>query len=131
MKILVTGGAGFVGPHVAADARARGHSVTLADVRRIRREVAASLVVWLVLAWWLGLTWQAVIILYAAFALSWSSLQWIYHVRTPLDVVEGAYNLRAPWLVRSAFLFFNYNLTHHREPTLRWQELRGFWLGDR
>ncbi len=63
---------------------------TLADMRRMRREVAASALVWLAVAWVLGFTWYGVLTLYAAFALSWSSLQWIYHVRTPLDVVEGA-----------------------------------------
>lgn len=62
-------------------------------------------------------------ILYALFAFSWSSLQWIYHMRTPLDPVEGAYNLRAPRIVRWLFLNFNYNLTHHRHPGLPWQLL--------
>lgn len=61
---------------------------------------------------------------YAAFAFSWSSLQWIYHLHTPLHVVEGAYNLRAPGPVRLLFLNFNYNLTHHRRPETPWQELR-------
>jgi fatty acid desaturase len=62
---------------------------------------------------------------YAAFAVSWSSLQWVYHLGTPLHPIEGAYNLRAPWLVRLLFLNFNYNLTHHRQPGLAWQELPG------
>jgi fatty acid desaturase len=67
--------------------------------------------------------WQTVVSAYAAFAFSWSSLQWIYHMHTPIHVVEGAYNLRTPALVRVLFLNFNYNLTHHRHPALPWQEL--------
>jgi fatty acid desaturase len=60
---------------------------------------------------------------YGAFAFTWSWLQWVYHLRTPIHVIEGAYNLRAPWVVRVLFLNFNYNLTHHRHPSLPWQEL--------
>jgi fatty acid desaturase len=40
-----------------------------------------------------------------------------------VHIVEGAYNLRAPGIVRMLFLNFNYNLTHHRRPSLPWQEL--------
>jgi hypothetical protein len=56
----------------------------------------------------------AVIILQAV---AWASLLSV------LDVIEGAYNLRAPLIVRFLFLNFNYNLTHHRRPSLPWQEL--------
>jgi fatty acid desaturase len=67
--------------------------------------------------------WQVVVPLYLFFAFSWSSLQWIYHLRTPLHRIEGAYNLRAPTVVRWLFLNFNYNLTHHRHPDMPWQEM--------
>lgn len=69
--------------------------------------------------------WQPVTLLvtYAAMAYHWSVLQWIYHLRTPIDVVEGAYNLRVPAPVRLLWLNFNCNLTHHRKPALPWQEL--------
>lgn len=63
------------------------------------------------------------LVAYASFAFSWSSLQWVYHLRTPLHVVEGAYNLRLPTPLRWLFLNFNMNLTHHRRPYLPWQEL--------
>ena len=96
---------------------------TDADFRRIRLEVLAGVAFW-VAAWQLlGLTLGAVALAYGAFALSWSSLQWIYHLRTPLDVIEGTYNLRAPRLVRWCLLNFNYNLTHHRDPGMRWQAM--------
>ena len=94
-----------------------------ADFGRIRLEVVAAVVLWLAAFWLLELRWQSVLMLYAAFALSWSSLQWIYHVRTPLHVVEGTYNLRSPWFIRALFLNFNYNLTHHRDPGMRWQHM--------
>ena len=106
------------------------------DITMIRYEVLAALLWWGGAFWLLDLQIFYVLLFYIAFALSWSSLQWIYHVRTPLDVVEGTYNLRAPWLIRILFLNFNYNLTHHRDPGVRWQlmhavtdlsETRPFW----
>ncbi|MBN3815386.1 fatty acid desaturase [Paraburkholderia sp. Se-20369] len=94
-----------------------------AKFRRIRYEVIAGVAAWAALGILLG--WQPldIAIAYLAFAFSWSSLQWVYHMHTPLDVVEGTYNMRAPAPVRWALLNFNYNLTHHRHPSLRWQEL--------
>jgi fatty acid desaturase len=91
--------------------------------RRMQLEGIAAVLFWGGLGslgpWRLG----TLALAYAAFAFSWSSLQWIYHLHTPVHVVEGAYNLRAPWPVRLLFLNFNYNLTHHRQPQLPWQEL--------
>jgi len=109
---------------------------TESDFQSIRLEVVASLIFWAIAWWLLELNLLTIVIAYSAFAFSWSSLQWIYHVRTPLDVVEGTYNLRSSILVRCFFLNFNYNLTHHRDPGLRWQvlhkvsdltETRPFW----
>lgn len=96
---------------------------TAEDFARIRLEVVGAVTFWLVACRVLGLDATTLAIFYGAFALSWSSLQWIYHVRTPLHVVEGTYNLRVPWIVRSLFLSFNYNLTHHRQPGMRWQHM--------
>ncbi len=93
------------------------------DWTHMRLEALALLAFWSALA--LRGPWrvETLAITYGAFAVSWSSLQWVYHLRTPIHVIEGAYNLRA-WLpVRVLFLSFNYNLTHHRHPGLPWQEL--------
>lgn len=91
------------------------------DFQRIRVETLAAIAFWAVAWLVLGWHWRYVALFYGAFAFSWSSLQWIYHVRTPLDSVEGTYNVRAPLPIRCLFLNFNYNLTHHRQPGLRWQ----------
>ena len=93
------------------------------DLHRIRRETIAGILFWVAVAhlfaWPLAdLAW-----IYSGFAFSWSSLQWVYHMRTPIDVVEGAYNLRLPRAMRLLFLNFNYNLSHHRDPAMPWQEL--------
>jgi len=91
---------------------------------RMRLEGLVCLLVWGGLLGYGPWHWQTLITAYAAFAFSWSSLQWVYHLHTPIHVVEGAYNLRLPMPVRILFLNFNYNLTHHRQPSLPWQELR-------
>jgi fatty acid desaturase len=98
---------------------------TAADWRALRIEAAIGVAAWLAVALALGWRWQVLVVAYTAFAFSWSSLQWVYHMRTPLDTIEGAYDLRAPRLVRWLFLNFNYNLTHHREPYEPWQRMHG------
>lgn len=94
-----------------------------ADWTRMRIEAFVLIVFWTSILYWGLFQWQTIVLCYASFAFTWSSLQWVYHLRTPLHVVEGAYNLRAPFFVRWLFLNFNYNLTHHRRPYLPWQEL--------
>ena len=96
---------------------------TVRDWRTLQLEGLGSVVFWTAVVTAGPWKWQTLALAYAAFAFSWSSLQWIYHMHTPVHVVEGAYNLRAPLLVRVLFLNFNYNLTHHRSPSLPWQEL--------
>lgn len=94
-----------------------------ADWAWMRLEGALLLIFWSLVLWvgpWQPLT---VVVAYGALAYHWSVLQWIYHLNTPLDVVEGAYNLRLPTPVRWLWLNFNYNLTHHRNPSLAWQDL--------
>lgn len=94
-----------------------------ADWTRMRLEALALILFWGSIFYFGLFQWQTLLLCYGSFAVSWSSLQWVYHLNTPLHVVEGAYNLRAPFIVRWLFLNFNYNLTHHRRPYLPWQEL--------
>lgn len=90
---------------------------------RMRLEVLASVLFWIAIIMASGWSWKVLLLCYVCFAFSWSSLQWVYHIRTPIHVVEGAYNLRLPTWMRLLFLNFNYNLTHHRESFRHWQEL--------
>ena len=98
--------------------------ITPREWRRLRIEGLAFLAAWVSLLRFGPWHWQTLAIAYASFAFTWSSLQWVYHLNTPIHVVEGAYNLRLPGPLRLLFLNFNYNLTHHRQPSLPWQELR-------
>lgn len=93
------------------------------DWTRMRLEAVGLLAFWVPVVVWGPWSAGTLVLAYVAFAFSWSSLQWVYHLRTPLHVVEGAYNLRLPTPIRWLFLNFNMNLTHHRRPYLPWQEL--------
>jgi len=71
----------------------------------------------------LHLTATGWLLCYLAFALQWSALQYADHAFTPLDVVEGAWDLRVhPW-VQAIFLNYHLHLAHHRHPTLPWVHL--------
>ncbi|MCB9592431.1 MAG: fatty acid desaturase [Sandaracinaceae bacterium] len=94
-----------------------------ADWTRMRVEGFLLMAFWIPLAWLGPWKLSTLAICYGAFMVTWSSLQWAYHLRTPLHVVEGAYNLRLPTPIRWLFLNFNCNLTHHRRPHLPWQDL--------
>ncbi|MDP2310006.1 MAG: fatty acid desaturase [Pseudomonadota bacterium] len=93
------------------------------DWARMRVEALLLICFWGAIIGWGPWRWQTLAMAYAAFAYHWSVLQWIYHLRTPIDVIEGAYNLRVPTPVGQLWLNFNCNLTHHRHPALPWQEL--------
>ncbi len=63
------------------------------------------------------LSWAAC---YVCFALMWSSLQYADHAFSPLDVKNGAWNLRIhPW-IRWIYLNYHFHRTHHQRPELSW-----------
>jgi fatty acid desaturase len=93
------------------------------DWQLLRLESGLAVAWWLACAWLFAWDWRVLLAAYACFAFSYSSLQWVYHMRTPLHRVEGAYDLRLPTPLRWLFLNFNYNLSHHRYPQAPWQEL--------
>ncbi len=63
---------------------------------------------------------------YAAFAVNWSSLQYADHAWSPLDVRNGAWNLRVNSLVRILFLNYHHHLAHHQHPKVPWIHLPKF-----
>lgn len=95
----------------------------LRDWNLMRLELILSVLFWYGVIHFANWDWMVLAVCYATLAFSWSSLQWVYHVGTPLHPIEGAYNLRLPRWMRLLFLNFNYNLTHHRYPAIPWFEL--------
>ncbi|MGE5453414.1 MAG: fatty acid desaturase [Acidobacteriota bacterium] len=91
-----------------------------AGASRVRAETALAMVLWALTWTLLGLNWHAVAICYAAFAFSWSSQQYIYHVRTPRHLIEGAFDLKLWRPMQWLYLNFNFHLGHHRAPNVPW-----------
>lgn len=91
-----------------------------ASRRRVRQEVLITLALWALMVPLLGLTVAGLGIAYAAFAFFWASQQYVYHVRTPLHLVEGSFDLRMSALSQRLYLNLNYHLTHHRAVQVPW-----------
>ncbi len=89
----------------------------------IRLEALFTLGVQAGLWWGLGLTLEGWALCYAAFAVNWSSLQYADHAWSPLDVREGAWDLRVAAPVRWLFLNYHYHRAHHRHPRVPWLHL--------
>ena len=86
---------------------------------RVRAEVGLAVALWAGL-FALGLDPLRVGLCYAAFAFSWSSQQYVYHVRSPRHLVDGAFDL-ALWAPMSwLYLKFNHHRAHHRDVRVPW-----------
>jgi fatty acid desaturase len=90
---------------------------------RVRRDLLVAALVWGIAFPLLHLRFSAIVVCYGAFAFSWASQQYIYHVRTPRHAVLGALDLRLWRPVRWLYLNFNYHLTHHLAVWVPWTYL--------
>ena len=89
----------------------------------VRRDVLVTIVAWAILVPVLGLELRALALCYAAFAFSWASQQYVYHVRTPRHAILGALDLRIWRPLELLYLYFNYHQTHHRAVWIPWIHL--------
>lgn len=97
-----------------------------------RLEVIGSVAFQGALFWALDLSFVGWAACYAAFAFSWSSLQYTDHAFSPLDARAGAWNLHVNPLVRAFFLNYHFHLAHHQRPSVPWVHLgRGAAPGPR
>jgi fatty acid desaturase len=92
---------------------------------RARVDIAIGIAVQLGLIWVLDVSLAGWFLCYAAFAFTWSSLQYTDHAFSPLNAEEGAWNLKVSPLVRRVFLNYHFHLAHHRDPSLPWTDLPG------
>ncbi len=97
----------------------------LNDIRpsRVRRDLLTAILTWTLAATLLHLRLAPVLLCYAAFAFSWASQQYIYHVRTPRHAVLGALDLKLWKPLELLYLHFNYHLTHHLAVWVPWNHL--------
>lgn len=88
--------------------------------RRIRLEILGALLFQVALFLALDLNAVGWLACYGAFALHWCSLQYADHAWSPLDVREGAWNLRVNPVTRLFFLNYHDHLAHHQNPRVSW-----------
>lgn len=93
------------------------------DPWRARLEILLSVALQAAMFWALELTLAGWLACYAAFALSWSSLQYVDHAFSPFDNREGAWNLRVGPIGRWFFLNYHSHLAHHRHSQVPWIHL--------
>ncbi len=93
------------------------------EERGARLDVLFSLAFQAALFLLLDLNGQGWALCYAAFAFNWSSLQYADHAFSPLDVHDGAWNLRTHPVVRWLLLNYPLHRAHHQHPTASWKEL--------
>jgi fatty acid desaturase len=101
-------------------------SVDRVSPTTVRLEVLLTAGIQATLAWSLDLSLTGWMCCYAAFAVNWSSLQYADHAWSPLDVRNGAWNLRVNPIVRAIFLNYHHHLAHHQYPWVPWIHLPKF-----
>lgn len=65
-------------------------------------------------------------ILMLAQGVNWSCQQFLPHAHSPLDVIDGAYNLKVHRFYQALLLNFNLHLAHHQHPRVPWNYLDRF-----
>lgn len=112
-------------------AQQTGASSIFAGVDRVsklavRLEVLLAIAAQVALFVAMGLSAIGWLACYAAFAVNWSSLQYADHAFSPLDVRNGAWNLRVNPITRWLFLNYHHHLAHHQNPQIPWLHLGRF-----
>lgn len=107
-------------------ARAYLQSLDTVSAPTVRLEILLTAGIQAAMAWGLDLSPSGWLSCYAAFAVNWSSLQYADHAWSPLDVRNGAWNLRVNPLVQAIFLNYHHHLAHHQHPSVPWIHLPRF-----
>jgi len=102
------------------DSLFREPPATLARIRIELLGISAALVA---VALALGLSPACLLLFYGAAGFLWSTTQYLEHAYAPRDVVNGAFNLRAPAFYSWLNLHRELDLNHHRWPGEPWLHL--------
>jgi fatty acid desaturase len=94
-----------------------------ADRLRMRLEILFSVLFQVALVSLLDLNFTGWLACYVAYAVNWSALQYADHAFSPLDIKNGAWNLRVNPVVQWLFLNYHHHLAHHQHPTVPWIHL--------
>lgn len=89
----------------------------------IRIQTVGFVMLHTAIVWTLTIPWQTYAMIYLAFGVSWSTMQYLHHYGTPLDRRNGAIDLRPLPLLSWIWLHHHLHLTHHRHPRASWTRL--------
>ena len=111
---------------IAEQTSSQNYLSVLDDINQVnaKLELMISFLFQGILFWMLDLSVIGWLSCYAAFALSWSSLQYTDHAFSPLDAANGAWNLRVGPIGRLFFLNYHAHLAHHQNPRAPWIHLQ-------
>lgn len=111
---------------IAEQTSSQNYLSILDDINQVRAklELMISFLFQGLLFWIFDLSVIGWLSCYAAFALSWSSLQYTDHAFSPLDAANGAWNLRVGPIGRLFFLNYHSHLAHHQNPRAPWIHLQ-------
>lgn len=96
------------------------------EITKMRLEILASVLIQAAIFYFLNLSFLSWILCYAAFAVNWSTLQYVDHAYSPRDVRHGAWNLKVSKFTQYMFLNYHHHLAHHQHPHVPWIHLGKF-----
>lgn len=91
-----------------------------AYMRLMRIEALGALTVHALIVISLSIPLWKYFVMYYAFGLSWSSMQYVHHYAAERDVLKGARNLYLWGLLDKIWLYHNWHRTHHSNPRVPW-----------
>ncbi len=91
--------------------------------RRIRFEALGVVAMHVLIVRLMHIPVTRYLVLYGAFGLLWSSLQYVHHYGTERHVTRGSRNLWLWWPIDKLWLNHNWHRVHHEHPTVSWVHL--------
>ena len=89
----------------------------------MRLEALAAVMLHVLIVLALGVPFWKYFLMYYAFGLSWSSMQYVHHYATEREVLEGARNLWLWGVLDKIWLNHNLHRSHHKHPRVPWTYL--------
>jgi len=96
------------------------------EVNKMRIEILVALMIQVSIFYFFNLSFLTWILCYGAFAINWSTLQYVDHAYTPRDVRHGAWNIKVSKFAQAMFLNYHHHLAHHQHPHVPWIHLAKF-----
>ncbi len=101
-------------------------NLSIKEITRMRLEVLATIIIYFSIIYFLNISLVTWLLCFGAFALMWSTLQYVDHAYSPRDIKNGAWNVSINPITRIFFLNYHYHQAHHQHPNVSWLHLSKF-----